>query len=196
MANQNGNKYGFTGLFPIAFGRTAELRRLLRSFSDLETYPRGSPFSEVPIIHMARLFILDRLTYQGTPAKADKLNSDYLVFLCNFDGSNVDVLLRMLIGTMENEMKETWSCCVGFPGIKPRDRLCEYFEKCQITTTLFFADQPQASVGEILKGLVCRRNFNALVRHVQGAQNPATLKQEFLAMWHRVQAESPRPGEL
>lgn len=197
MANQNGDKYGFTGLFPIAPGKTAELRTLLRSFADLGTYPRGSPFSAVRIIHMARLFIIDRLAYQGTPAKADTLNSDYLVFLCDFDGTNVDALLRTLAGDMSKEVERIWTCCAGFPGIELHDRLGEYFERCQITTTLFFADQPQATVGEILKGLECRRSFNSLVRRVQSTpRNPDTLKKDFLDMWHDVQGKNPQPGEL
>ena len=53
MANQNGAKYGFTGLFPIARGQSANLRVLLRSLDDKESYPRGSPLSDVSIVHMA-----------------------------------------------------------------------------------------------------------------------------------------------
>jgi hypothetical protein len=197
MANQNGGKYGFTGLFPIACGKTADLRAFLRSLDDTGTYPGGSPFSHVPIIHMARLFIIDRLAYQGTPAKADTLKSDYLVFLCDFDGASVDALVLALVNGMPAEVRTIWNCCVGFPDVEPCDRFGEYFEKCQITTTLFFADQPQATVGEILKGLVCRRRFGEFVRQVQSApRNPDTLKQDFQAMWHLLQQDKPQPGEL
>ena len=58
MANQNGAKYGFTGLFPVTHGHSIELRTLLRSLDNTISYPRGSPFSHVPIIHMARLFVI------------------------------------------------------------------------------------------------------------------------------------------
>ena len=115
MANQNGEKYGFTGLFPITQGETAKLRKFLRSLDDIKTYPRGSPFSHVPIIHMARLFIVDRLAYQGTPAKVDTLKSDYLVFLCDYDGDSVDVLVLALVSGMHNEVAAIWKHCAGVP---------------------------------------------------------------------------------
>jgi hypothetical protein len=197
MANQNGEKYGFTGLFPIAQGQTAALRKFLRSLDDIGTYSRGSPFCNVPIIHMARLFIIDRLAYQGTPAKADTLKSDFLVFLCDFDGDSVDVLVEALVSNMRTEMTEIWNHCVRFPGVDRRDPLGDYFERCQVTTTLFFADQPAATVGEILKGLMCRRRFGALIRKVQGGpRNPVVLKQDFERMWLDLQADRPLPGEL
>jgi hypothetical protein len=197
MANQNGAKYGFTGLFPIAQGQTAELRVFLRSLDDTTTYSGGSPFSHVPIIHMARLFIIDRLAYQGTPAKADTLKSGYLVFLCDFDGDSVDSLVQGLVSGMPNEVTEIWKRCVCFPGIHQRDLLGDYFERCQITTTLFFADQPVAAVGEILKGLVCRRRLGAFIKQAQRKpRNPAVLKRGFQRMWRRLQSDRPLPGSL
>ena len=76
MANQNGKKYGLTALFPIKAGEhAARLRTELRSW---DAHPRGSPLSEVPVIHMARFVIIDRLAYQGVPAERDDLRSAYL----------------------------------------------------------------------------------------------------------------------
>jgi hypothetical protein len=197
MADQNGEKYGFTGLFPIARGKTTELRKYLRSLDDTGAYPGGSPFIHVPIIHMARLFIIDRLAYQGTPAKADTLQSDYLVFLCDFDGDSVDGLVTALLNGMPNEAESIWSRCVGFPGIDRHDRFGEYFGRCRITTTLFFVDQPKATVGEILKGLICRRRLGEFIKQVQGGpRDPVALKQGFEDMWRSLQQDSPAPGEL
>ena len=69
MANQNGAKYGLTALFPIGAGEhRAQLRDHLRS---LDGHPRGSPLSELPMVHMARLAIIDRLAYESFPAQAD-----------------------------------------------------------------------------------------------------------------------------
>ena len=71
MANQNGKKYGFTGLFPIRKGAdVAALREHLRK---LDGKPNGSPLSEVRAIHMARFVVIDSLAYQGVPAKRDTL---------------------------------------------------------------------------------------------------------------------------
>ncbi|MGY3616226.1 hypothetical protein [Bradyrhizobium sp. USDA 10063] len=197
MANQNGEKYGFTGLFPIATNRSDDLRAFLRTLDDTGTYPRGSPFSHVPIIHMARLFIVDRLAYQGTPAKFDKLKSDYLVFMCGFDGESVDPLVQALASNIPNEVATIWGHCLGFPGLHRRDLLSEYFERCQLTTTLFLADQPEASVSEILMALLCRRRLGEFVKLVQSKPRPPdVLQREFRQMWESLQNERPLPGDL
>ena len=197
MANQNGKKYGFTGLFPIKVGQTAELRPFLRTLDDSVKYPRGSPLSDVPIVHMARLVVIDRLAYQGTPAKADTLKSAYLLFLCDFDGFSVDVLVRAMVKHIPEELEAIWGHCRGFPGIESGDGLSAYFEQCQITTNVLLADQPDASVNDILKGLMYRHRLRDFVRHVQDAQpSPAELKADFERMWQGLQDVRPGAGEL
>jgi hypothetical protein len=197
VANQNGEKYGFTGLFPIVTNRSDDLRAFLRTLDDTKTYPRGSPFSHVPIIHMARLFIVDRLAYQGTPAKIDKLKSDYLVFMCEFDGESVDPLVQTLASNIPNEVGTIWGHCLGFPGIRRRDQLSEYFERCQLKTTLFLADQPEASVNEILTALLCRRRLGEFVKLVQRKpRSPAVVQRGFRQMWRSLQNQRPLPGDL
>jgi hypothetical protein len=197
MANQNGAKYGFTGLFPVARGQSTELRTLLRSLDDTQTYPRGSPFSHVPVIHMARLFVIDRLAYQGTPAKIDTLQSDYLLFACDFDGDSIDVLIRAMVSKIPDQLAAIWGRCVRYPGIQKSDQLSEYFERCQLKTTLFLADQPLASVDDILRGLVCRRRFGEFIRQVQRKRrDPAVLKRGFKLMWRCLQRDKPLAGDL
>jgi hypothetical protein len=197
MANQNGAKYGFTGLFPVAPGQSADLRAFLRSLDDVQVYPRGSPFSHVGIIHMARLVVIDRLAYQGTPAKVDRLKSDYLLFVCDFDGDSVDVLIREMVSNIPSEMTEVWSRCLGFPTIRKSDQLSEYFERCQLKTNLFLADQSLASVDDILRGLMCRRRLAEFIREVQRRpRTPAVLKRGFALMWRGLERARPLPGEL
>jgi hypothetical protein len=197
MANQNGANYGFTGLFPIARGQSIELRALLRSLDDTKAFPRGSPFSHVPIIHMARLVIIDCLPYQGTPAKLDTLRSDYLLFTCDFDGSSVDAVVNAMAANIPGPMMAIWGNCIGFPGIKKHDRLSEYFERCQLDNNLFLVDQPNASVDEILRGLLCRRRFGEFVELMQRKpRKPAVLKRGFMRMWRRLETERPLPGDL
>lgn len=197
MANRNGEKYGFTGLFPITREQSPTLRVFLHSLNDTATYPGGSPFSHVPIIHMARLFVVDRLTYQGTPAKADTLKSDYLVFVCDFDGDSIDTLIQAMVGNIPTEVAGIWGRCVRFPGVQQRDLLSDYFTRCQVTTTLFMADQPAATVGNILTGLMCRRRLVDLIRKDQSApRNAVALKQDFEDMWRQLQNDSPLPGTL
>ena len=197
MANQNGGKYGFTGLFPIKDGQTAALRTYLRTLDDTVEYPRGSPLSEVPIVHMARFVVIDRLTYQGTPAKADTLKSTYLLFACDFDGFSIDVLIREMVKNIPSQLKTIWRHCVGFPDIERRDDLAAYFEQCQVTTNLLLADQPDAEVNDILLGLMYRRRLGEFIKHVQDVQPaPDALKDDFERMWQGLQELRPRAGEL
>jgi hypothetical protein len=197
MANQNGAKYGFTGLFPITRGRSANLRTLLRALDDTVRYPHGSPLSAVPVIHMARFVVIDGLTYQGTPAKADSLKSQYLLFVCDFDGRSVDALIRAMVQNMADEMTAIWDHCVRFPGLQSSDRLSAYFEQCQLTTNLLLADQPDASVDDILKGLMYRRCLSDFMRLVQRKpRNPAVVKRGFKLMWRTLQNDKPHAGEL
>ncbi|MCK1642155.1 hypothetical protein IVA95_32540 [Bradyrhizobium sp. 157] len=197
MANQNGKKYGFTGLFPIKVGQTAELRTFLRTLDDSLEYPRGSPLSEVPIVHMARFVVIDRLAYQGTPAKVDTLKSAYLLFACDFDGFSIDVLIRAMVKYIPCELEAIWRHCRGFPGIESCDDLAAYFEQCQITTNLLLADRPNATVNDILKGLMYRRRLAEFIKHVQDAQpNPADLKADFERMWQSLQEVRPHAGDL
>src|SRR4249920_3562377 len=104
MANQNGAKYGFTGLFPIVRGQSADLRSFLRWLDDKKDYPRGSPLSDVSIVHMARFVIIDRLAYQGAPAKVDTLDSHYLLFVCDFDGGSVDALIQAMVQNIPQQL--------------------------------------------------------------------------------------------
>jgi hypothetical protein len=197
MANQNGAKYGFTGLFPITTGQSADLRALLRSLDDKQRYPRGSPLSDVSIVHMARFVIIDRLAYQGEPAKADALKSHYLLFVCDFDGRSVDALMHAMVQNIPHQVTAIWDHCVWFPGIRSCDRLAAYFEQCQLTTNLLLADQPEASVNDILMGLTCRRRLGEFIKQIQRKpRNPAVLKRGFQRMWRSLQIDPPRPGEL
>jgi hypothetical protein len=194
MANQNGAKYGFTGLFPVARGQSANLRTLLRS---LDNNPRGSPLSDVPIVHMARFVIIDRLTYQGEPAQVDTLKSHYLLFVCDFDGRSIDALIQAMVQNIPHQITAIWGHCVRFPGIRSRDRLAAYFEQCQLTTNLLLADQPEASVDEILMGLMYRRRLGDFIKQVQRKpRNPAVLKRGFMRILRSLQNDRPRPGEL
>jgi hypothetical protein len=197
MANQNGNKYGFTALFPIKPGEhAAQLRAHLRS---LDRHVNGSPLSGVPIIHMARLAIINQMPYQGLPAKSDTLNSAYLLFLCEFDGTSCDVLAQQLLQQIPDQVTMIWQHCRAFPGTPSVDKLADYFSRCQLETTLFLTDRPMDSVEEILRALVYKQNFFDLVLWTQqqgGALNPNDLKTRIQALRNIATAPAPAPGSL
>jgi len=197
MASQNGTTYGYTGLFPIAVAQSSSLRTYLRSLDDSQRYPRGSPLSNVPIIHMARLAVIDTLPCQEMPARVDALKSHYLLFACDFDGGGVDVLIRDMVRHVPDQLTAIWGHCIRFPGTPSCDLLAAYFERCQLETNLFLADQPQASVDDILMGLMCRRRLGDFMRQLQHKpRDPAVLKRGFQLLWRSLQSVRPLPGEL
>jgi hypothetical protein len=198
MANQNGKKYGFTALFPIKPGEhVAKLRLHLRS---LDGCVNGSPLSRVDIVHMARFVIVDLLPYQGVPAKTDVLNSAYLLFVCEFDGSSSDSLVQALVQAIRPEVDEIWQHCGGFPGSSRVDDLADYFSRCQLETTLLLADRPDDSLEDILRALLYKRQFSELVLCVQEQRaklNPADLKTRIQKELRKiVTAPPPPPGSM
>ena len=155
MGNINGKKYALTTLFPIAPGEHyAQLKKYLR---DLDKEPYGSPLAHVGCIHMARFVIVEDFVYQGLPAKRDHLQSRYLLFMCDFDGASLDVVVGAMVTQIGDAVHEIWQHCVAYPGRNERDRLIAYFERCQLKTSLFFADRPDDEVSTILRALMSKR---------------------------------------
>jgi len=200
MSNLNGGKYGFTGLFPLSGDANHQgLRRVLRQ---MDRHPRGSPLSAVPIIHMARLVIIDDLPFQGEPARLDRLKSSYLLFVCDFDGDDPDQLVDALADHAQEITTQVWSHCRGFPRVSPgqdrvgRRHLCEYFKRCQVETNLLLADQADATLPQILTALMWKRQLTDFVESHQGA-DPVRLQQDFQTLWQALAAQdAPEPGSL
>jgi hypothetical protein len=196
MASVNRKKFGLTCLFPIIREdrtHSLQLRAHLRRM-DGDLY--GSPLSEVPLIHMARFAIIDDLPYQGLPHNRDDLLSDYMLFVCDFDGTNVDTLVAAMRANIAEEVEEIWEHCVAYPGLGSQDALTAYFERCQVRTNLFLADRPDDEVGHILRALVCKREFTTFVKECQG-RSVDEQRARFESMWERLEREpTPHPGSL
>lgn len=201
MANRNGIKYGLTCLFPIERNgaSTAGLRNTLNAMED---HPQGSPLAAVNIIHLARFAIVDHFACQGAPAKQDALRSNYLLFMCDFDGDAVETLTAALADHACDVVRSIWRHCVAFPELAPRptleqrDALAHYFKRCQIRTTLFVADRHEDSVEDILRALDLQRRFVAFIAANQ-CKDAATLKAEFARFWRAYQnAPPPDPGSI
>jgi hypothetical protein len=195
MGNTNGKKFGFTSLFPIQDGEHyVLLRKYLRSLDTSNVY--GSPLSNVPIIHMARFAITEDLPFQGVPAKRDTLMSRYLLFMCDFDGTTVDALVREMNARIGEVMDAIWSHCRAYPGRESQDRLAAYFEQCQLKTNLFLADRPDDEVRVILRALMYKREFIEFLRNYQLGRfsNPQL---EFQRMWQALaNRPTPVPGSM
>jgi hypothetical protein len=195
MGNVNGKKYGLTSLFPILEGsHYADLRKYLRSMSSTNLF--GSPLSSVPMIHMARFAILDDLAFQGLPAKRDTLASRYMLFMCDFDGSTVEHLVRAMLENIPSVLDDVWTHCRAYPGRGSHDALIAFFEQCQLETNLFVADRPDDEVATILRALMCKREFVGFVEAYQRGQF-ADPRVAFQNMWLSLRHRSaPEPGSM
>ena len=196
MGNQNGGIYGLTALFPMVSPEScALLRSKLRAF-DLDS--RGSPLAAVPIIHMSRFVIIDRLPYQEYPAHDEHIEGSYLLFCCDFDGASVDQLIRAFLARAPAILTEVWGHCAGFPTHPTADRVAAYFEQRQLQTNLFFLDRPDDTVEDILRALIIKQAFARFVIAVQRSNpTPEILQRKFLRMWRWLQTRrAPEPGTM
>ncbi len=158
MANQNGKKYGFTGLFPIGKGdHAAALRAHLRK---LDGKPYGSPLSEVRAIHMARFAVIDGLAYQGLPAKRDSLSSSYLLFLCDFDGESPDALVADLIAAdPAKRWRRSGGTAWSFPASDPWTPSPPISDDARSTRTCFWRTGPTTPSTIFSGHLLYKRKF-------------------------------------
>ncbi len=199
MANTNGQAYGLTLLSPIKKNpnrrpsHEAEIREIL---SRLGT-GADSPLAKVPTTHMARIVVIDDVFFQGHPAHEDHLKSKYLLFTSNFDGP-LDAYLDLLGTEIPHVVNAIWSHCVNFPGagVGNNQPFREYMKRCQLTTTFFFADYPDATVAQVLRALDTQRKFIEFMERTQGIP-AAELQREFKQFMSALRtAPTPKPGTI
>jgi hypothetical protein len=202
LPNRFGKKYGYTALFPIAGAAgCSALRDLL---GRLDQHPRGSPFSDVPLIHLLRFVIFDRLPFQGYPARSESLGTAYLIVMCDFDGADLTDLADPLVRQAGDAVYEVWRHCVAFPFAErgeldlddAADRLAAFLRRGQVETLLYLSDWPEATVGQILRAIRAQIEFADFVARYQVAE-PDELKERFFRLWNDLAGRpDPLPGSL
>jgi hypothetical protein len=195
MANQSGQLYGLTILSPILGGYTKEVAHdmILRKY--LSHMPNGehSPFAKVPGTHFARLVVMDDVVFVGSPTQEEHLNSAYLVFTSDFDG-DLDNYLQSMASVIPEVLDAIWSNCVGYPGAGDVGKFTEYMKKCQVTTTFYFADVNDKTLGQTLTALMIKSEVADFIALNQG-QPAATLQQAFGGFMAKIeQLPPPKPG--
>ncbi|NSX54610.1 hypothetical protein [Parasulfitobacter algicola] len=135
----------------------------------------NSPFARNTRNHLARMFVLSDVIYNGRTGqnpvvgtimgvnptdlqKVDKLNAPYLVFCAEIDAITEDgaplptdlspdeqkqvraAYARKLWHTMEFEIQDVYSNCVGFENVDDADQFAAYLERCHVETTMPFHD--------------------------------------------------------
>jgi hypothetical protein len=202
LPNRFRKKYGYTALFPVC--DAANGLALRRHLNGLSCHPCGSPFSDVTRIHLLRFIVIDRLPFEGYPYKKETLGAPYLVVMCDFDGESMTELAESMVLQAPKAVFDVWHHCVEFPfktenalgDADAADKLRDYLTRGQVTTVLYLADMPDATVPQILRSMLVQKAFSAFVADHQTA-DAATLKREFFRVWDGVEAKpDPHPGSL
>ena len=195
MPNTSGGSYGLTVLSPIDDdrahlpSRTSEIREFLAGLPTGE----GSPFARLTEHHFVRFVVIDDVFFEGYPAKVDHLQSPYLLFTSDFNG-DLDAYLRRLVAEVPEVIQGIWGHCYGFPGTADPSKFAEYIRRCQITTTFFFADNPDTTVEQVLRAVNVQRRMIRFIERTQG-MSAAPLQDAFRRFIAEVRASpTPRPG--
>jgi len=195
MADHSGQLYGLTILSPIIRDPTNSVAHDLAIRRYLSHMPNGgnSPFAKVPGTHFARLVVMDDVVFVGSPTMEEHLNSAYLVFICDFDG-DLDSYLQSMARAIPDVLDEIWSNCVEYPGTADVGKFTKYMKKCQVTTTFYFADVNDKTLGQTFKALKIKSELADFVVKNQG-QPAGTLQQAFGAFLENIKrTPPPEPG--
>ncbi|MEP6716020.1 MAG: hypothetical protein ABJC09_10635 [Terriglobia bacterium] len=195
MPNQSGSVYGLTLLSPIIGDPHAPVSHDLQLRLILGSMPRDheSPFAKVDSTHMCRLTVMNDVIYVGMPACEEHLQLQYLVFESNFDG-DLETYLRRMAQQIPETVDAVWSHCLGYPGVINPDAFVAYMKKCQVTTTFYFADVNDKTVGQTLTALQTQSAVGAFVERNAGVHG-APLQQAFLKLMSDLrEAPAPQPG--
>lgn len=197
MPNVNEQSYAFTALTPILSGRTegvvhaAELRSVLARLTDAGT----EPFARVPGTHFARWTIIDDVPQFGYPTHPDPLQSKYLMLETDFDGDR-DAWIAALCTAMPDVLRDVYSHCVGYPGLRDAGAFQRYLVSCQLDTTLNFSPFVSNSLPSVLRALDAQRRFVGFAREVQGRSN-LELRVAFTEFARQLRsAPVRRPGSI
>ncbi len=195
MANQSGNVYGLTILSPILEDATAETSHNCALRMTLAALPRDeqSPFAKVSSTHLARLVVMDDVVYVGMPSCEEHLKSQYLLFETNFDGDLDDYLARMA-REIGSEVHSVWQHCYGYPGVQDVNAFIAYMKQCQVTTTFYFADVNDKTVGQTLAALQTQAAVARFIEEHQGV-SAIELQKSFTEFLQKLRnAPPPVPG--
>src|SRR5205823_5567709 len=124
--------------------------------------------------------VVDDVPDEGYPSTEDHLRSAYLLFTSNFDGG-LDAYLDAMLDRMPEEVDALWGHCVGYPGVRDRQRFHAYMKRCQLETTFFFPAYPQATLPQVRDALARQRAFVDLFAANQG--KPAAEIQRHFVMF-------------
>lgn len=168
-----------TSLLPVEAGQEGALRRRLDTLGD----GGDSPFATVPGTHMARLFVLDH--YGGPPGGNHhrRIDPALLAFSAVLDGPLGPWLdgLRAALGSTGEEI---WCHCPGFPGMRDGAAFSAWLLRHEIAPSMPIIAYPDATVGQVRRGLELRARLADLAERAQGAK-PSELRAAYREVFDR-----------
>jgi hypothetical protein len=190
MPNEAGRAYGLTTLCPIKLGTkdnysfASLTRQYLQTLQD-HTRDELSPMALVPNTYLCRFFVLDDVSYQGKPARLDRLKSPYLVFIAELHGE-LGTYLQGLWRYANAFVMQLWTHCVGFHRVKEETDFIAYIKACQVETTFYFNGSTDDSLAEQLKSLYLMQEFSRFA-YASAHKQSEELQKDFHAFIRRTQ---------
>lgn len=201
MPNMNGNAYGLTVLFPIidtldaacGDGNITHQESLRAVLANLPQQDE-SFFSRSPKTHLSRLVVVQNLAFNGEPYPEDRLASPWLLWTACFN-FELEPWLETIWADGKDELAQIFCHCVAADVSTP-EAFSAYVKKCQVPTSFLFADYPDNTVEEVLRGLQLKKDFAGFMGEHQ-AVSDAQLQKDFEQWCEQMDQEPlPVPGSL
>jgi hypothetical protein len=154
----------------------------------------NSPFRNCPMVHMARVQIIDQLTPTMGDRSETNLKTKYLLFVADIDGSTDD-FLDCLYRENANFVQNVWGRCAGYPDYSGAVFFRRFIHRCMFSGELGYAGFP-ASAEDTITALTQKKMLATWVRQHQGLSN-----EELQRAWQRdreklANPDVVRPGSL
>ncbi len=190
------SKHSFlTALSPIEYRHNDPDNRIATMLEVIGDHEQDdSPFRKCPMVHMARLQIIDQLVPPMGDTSGVHLKTKYLLFVVDLDGNNDD-FLDCLYRVAPEFVHAIWGRCLGYPAYKGSVFFRRYIARCMFNNPLGYAGFP-LSVQETLRVLSRKQALAKWASDHQGLSD-AELK----AAWQRDQEiltnpDIPKPGSF
>lgn len=161
LSHRYDNSQSFiTALSPIEAKPSHELTDgIIDLITELNTGPGPTPFSLCPMLHMARMVIIDDLRPALGVTGFPSLRSNYLLFLADLDGPVAD-FLDCLYEADPEFVNKVWGTCLGYPSDRSGPvHFRRYMERCSLPVHLPFVAFRDCTVQEIRGALEIHVNL-------------------------------------
>ncbi len=169
--------------------RVVEVKRTL-----LDHEQDNSPFRECPMVHMARLQVIDQLTPPMGDTSGAGLKTKYLLLAANVDGP-IDDFLDCLYRVNSSFVHDVWGRCLGYPSYEGAVFFRRYIRRCSFDNPLGYAGF-SLSVEETLRALSRKQTLAKWMAAHQGMSDAELQK-----AWRRdrekfANPSIPKPGNF